>query len=280
MTGTRAKISGKRPKQKTLQTKKKSRPVDCDESGVHWRTTARLVMESTPVPLQAHELLGRIMAHGHDPRAPTIKSVTDWLEDTAQSGFISELGNGKYGPRAVTVPTVTNWSEVSRLAAEPVRPVYYPPAQPLNSSVPAQQRQAPPPQPATYQAPPLPYQWQVPQPPPTPVYAAPSATVYTAPVPGPVQRKRTAEEIAHHGMQVECVELQKFVVEKLIQSIVQKELGELVKINIIGKYMENFARMHGGLVRWKLHGGPIGENTAYALPHVQTPSSAWLEAGH
>ena len=75
-----------------------------------------------------------------------------------------------------------------------------------------------------------------------------------------------------------CLRQHAFVVEKLLQSLVQKEANQLVHIKVIGEAMSNFAARNG-LFRWKREGGLTGETVGYCTPRVGPPDSSWMRIG-
>jgi len=69
-----------------------------------------------------------------------------------------------------------------------------------------------------------------------------------------------------------------FVVEKLIQSLAQKELGGHIHIKDIGNVMYAFSQQHN-LIKWKRDIGITGETKGYTIAGGQAPDGSWIRVG-
>jgi len=117
--------------------------------------------------------------------------------------------------------------------------------------------------------------------PPAPVMAPPTQTQWAQPVapqPAVPAQVQSVEEVVNRLMALNCLQHPTFVVEKLMQSLVQKEVGQLVHIKTIGDLMRDFA-IKNGLYRWKNEPGFTGETVGYSSPRVSPPNAAWMRIG-
>lgn len=109
-------------------------------------------------------------------------------------------------------------------------------------------------------------------PPPSP--AAPAQNVFQPP---PPQIRPGLKEVVFKHMTDLVLRQRVFVVEKLIQSLSQRDMGEHIHIKDIGNEMYAFSQQNN-LAKWKNNNGSIGESMGYALNGVAVPEG-WLRIG-
>lgn len=163
-------------------------------------------------------------------------SVKKLLCELAHTGYLTKIDSGRFSPNRFWIPQQA-----------PVAPTV---------------------------AHPTPAPQQV-QPPPYPVVPPPAPMAFQ-PQPATQQAQPTLDDLVGFFMVEYVLKKKAFVVERLIQSLVQKQTQSHIHIKDIGYSMASWANRYRGVSRWSKSDGYIGENTGYAVDGLQPPAG-WIQ---